>query len=154
MALRRLAMSVGPTVAAAVLGNAFVGKESMSWFRSLRRPGIQIPLPAFMAVGATYYGLVGTVVDRAATRGDATAYRLGLAVLAGNELWNLAFFGRRSTRAGFLGVLVYAVPVGLLQARVRDDRVSTLALAPYTAWLLLYDVPWTYRLWRLNPRTL
>lgn len=101
----------------------------------------------------TYYGLVGTVVHRAVSREDSTAYRLGLVVLAGNELWNLAFFGRRSTRAGFLGVLAYAVPVVLLQATVREDRASTLALAPYTVWLLLYDVPWTYQLWRLNPHS-
>jgi benzodiazapine receptor len=71
-------------------------------------------------------------------------------VLAGNELWNAAFFGRRSTGAGFAGVLVFAVPLLALQAEVRDDRTSALVLAPYTAWVLAYDVPWTYRLWRLN----
>ena len=38
-----------------------------------------------------------------------------------------------------------------LQKAVADDPVSTLALAPYTAWVLAYDVPWSYRLWRLNP---
>jgi tryptophan-rich sensory protein len=148
---RHLAKSVGPTLAAAVLGNAFVGKESMAWFRSLRRPAMQIPMPAFVTVGAVYYGLLGTVVHRAAVRDDATAYRLGLVVLAGNELWNVAFFGRRSTRAGLLGILAFAVPLGLLQAAVAKDRVSTAALAPYTAWVLLYDLPWTYQLWRLNP---
>jgi hypothetical protein len=31
-------------------------------------------------------------------------------VLAGNEIWNAYFFGRRSTRNGFLGVLGYDVP--------------------------------------------
>jgi len=33
---------------------------------------------------------------------------------------------------------------------VAEDRISTLALSPYTAWVVGYDVPWTYRLWRLN----
>ena len=28
---------------------------------------------------------------------------------------------------------------------------SRTALAPYTAYVILYDLPWTYRLWRLNP---
>ena len=49
------------------------------------------------------------------------------------------------------GVLAYAVPVCLLQATLTRDRLLALAFAPYTAWLIGYDVPWTYRLWQLNP---
>lgn len=73
------------------------------------------------------------------------------AQLAGNELWNAAFFGRRSAKAGFVGLLVFALPVVALQRQVADDRTSALVLAQYTAWVLGYDdVPWTYRLWRMN----
>ena len=147
----RLARSAGPTVAAAVLGNAFVGRESLTWLRQLQAPRMQIPLTAFAVVGASYYVSIGTVAYRAVVRQDRTAYRLAMVVLAGNELWNVGFFGRRSTRAGFLGILAFSVPLGLLQAAVAEDRVSTLALAPYTAWVVGYDLPWTYQLWRLNP---
>jgi hypothetical protein len=28
---------------------------------------------------------------------------------------------------------------------------SVIVLTPYTLWVVGYDVPWTYRLWRLNP---
>lgn len=147
---RLLTKSVAPTVAAAVLGNAFVGGDAMDWFRSLRRPRGQLPMPGFLAVGTVYYGIIGTVLHRAADRGDRRSHRLGLVVLAGNELWNAAFFGRRSTRAGFLGIALFAVPLGLLQASVARDRVSAAVLAPYTAWVVLYDLPWTYSLWRLN----
>ncbi len=111
---------------------------------------MQIPLPASFAVGDLYYVCIGTVLHRSAVREDRTAYRLALFVLAGNEIWNLAFFGRRSTRNGFLGVLGFTVPVCLLQASVADDRTSTIALGPYTAWVIAYDIPWTYHLWRLN----
>jgi tryptophan-rich sensory protein len=38
-----------------------------------------------------------------------------------------------------------------LRRQVADDRTAALVLAPYTAWVLGYDIPWTYRLWRLNP---
>jgi translocator protein len=151
MHLPALKRSLGPALAAAVLGNAFVGKDAMSWFRSLDRPAMQIPLPAFATVGALYYGVMGTVLHRAVVREDRTAYRLGLAVLAGNELWNLAFFGRRSARAGLVGLLAFTVPLGSLQAAVSKDRVSSAVLAPYTAWVLLYDLPWAYQLYRLNP---
>ena len=89
---------------------------------------------------------------RALERQNAAAARLGLIVLALNEIWNLAFFGPRSTRNAFGGCLVFAVPLAALQNAVREDRVATLALAPYTVWVLVYDVPWSYRLWRLNPK--
>lgn len=29
------------------------------------------------------------------------------------------------------------------------DRASRLAVGTYTAWVVGYDVPWTYQLWRL-----
>jgi len=138
-------------VAAAVLGNAFIGKDALTWFRELRRPPMQIPMGASMAVAGLYYISIGAVLRRSAEREDDTSYRLATAVLAGNELWNFALFGRRSTKAGFLGLLAFTVPVVLLQRSVADDRVSTLALAPYTAWVVGYDIPWTYQLWRRNP---
>ena len=148
---RLLAATIGPTVAAAVLGNVLVGRESQHWFRALQQPRFAIPLPAFVVVGGVYYLLLGVVRYRALERQNATAARLGLIVLALNEIWNLAFFAPRSTRNAFVGSLVFAVPLAALQKAVRDDRGATLALAPYTVWVLVYDIPWSYRLWRLNP---
>lgn len=145
------ARSVGPTVAAAVIGNALVRRDDLTWFGGLRAPSMQLPLPGFLAVGASYYLCIGTVLHRSLLRGDRTAYQLALIVLAGNEIWNFLFFGRRSTRAGFLGVLGFTAPVCLLQAALARDRLSALTFAPYTAWVIGYDVPWTYQLWRLNP---
>jgi tryptophan-rich sensory protein len=142
---------VGPVLAAAVLGNAFVSRESLAWFQDLRRPRIQLPLPAFYAVGAAYYLIMGVVSSRAAGRHDRRGYRRALVVLAGNELWNIALFGRRSPRAGFLGLLAFLIPLGLLQLAVRADRTSTLALGAYTTYVIVYDLPWSYQLWRLNP---
>jgi hypothetical protein len=41
----KVAASVaGPPVAAAVLGNAFIGMDSMRWFRELRAPRLQLPM--------------------------------------------------------------------------------------------------------------
>ncbi len=145
-----LVRAIAPTATAAVLGNAFVGRDGLDWFRGLRHPRMQIPLTASFAVGALFYLCIGTVLQRSAIRGDKRAYRLALIVLAGNELWNIVFFGRRSTRDGFFGMLVFTVPVCVLQASVADDRTSTIALGPYTAWVIGYDIPWTYQLWRLN----
>ena len=150
---RRWRTALLPVVGAAVLGNAFVGRESMAWFRRLRRPAMQVPMPVFYAVGAAYYAGMGVVVHRAVVRGDGRTLRWALVVLAGNEAWNAVFFGRRIARDGFLGILVFLLPLGLLRAAVAGDRTSRLVVTAYGAWVLGYDVPWTYRLWRLNPPT-
>ncbi|HEX6232858.1 MAG TPA: TspO/MBR family protein [Jiangellaceae bacterium] len=147
---RRLSRAAVPVATAALLGNAFVGRRSMEWFASLRRPKIQLQMPGFYAVGGIYYLLMLVVVHRAIASGDKDSYRRAMVVLAGNELWNLLFFGRRSTRAGFVGILAFTVPLLRLQASVATDPVSTLALSPYTLWVIGYDIPWTYQLWRLN----
>ena len=136
---------------AAVAGNAFIGKPAMTWFRGLTAPRWQLPLPAFLGVGAVYYGVVGYVLARSLDRRDARSAAWSLAVLAGNEAWNGVFFGRRSARAGFVGLCAFVVPLLALQRSVAGDARSRNALAPYTAYVLVYDLPWTYRLWRLNP---
>ena len=148
---RPLIATVIPTVAAAVLGNAFVGRESQRWFRELEQPKMAIPFPAFVAVAGVYYALLGVVRYRAVAHDDVHAARLALLVLGLNELWNVALFRRRSTRNGFFGMLGFAVPVVALQRAVAQDRVATVTLAPYTIWVLAYDIPWSFQLWRLNP---
>lgn len=91
---------------------------------------------------ASIYGLTLIVVYRTLDSGDAKRYRGALAVLAGNELWNLVFSGRRSTRAGLLGIVAFTVTLLRLQVSEADDRVATLALTPYTLWTVGHAVPW------------
>jgi translocator protein len=148
---RRWLNTLVPTVGAAVLGNAFIGREALSWFTGLRRPAMQLPMWGFYLVGSLSYPLMGVVVYRAARQNDLRSYRLAVAVLAAGELWNAFLFGGRNTRNGFLGILAFTLPLGLLQLSVAHDPVSRTFLAPYTAWVIGYDIPWTYQLWRLNP---
>ena len=138
------------TTGAAVLGNVLISKEDLAWLYGLRGPKMQISLPSFAMVGVVYYILMGCVLYRAADRRDRPATRLALAVLALNEVWNVTFFARRSVRNGFVGILAFLLPLAALQIAVSRDRTSRLLLAPYTAWVIGYDVPWTWQLWRLN----
>lgn len=147
---RPLAVTVGATVAAATIGNSLVSKEDLAWLSTRRRPAMQIPLPVFAAVGVVYYVILGVVLYRACDRRDGRATRLALVVLVLNEAWNVAFFKGRSTRNGFAGLVLFLVPLCGLQLSVRHDRTSALVLAPYTAWAVLYDLPWTFRLWSLD----
>lgn len=147
---RALVATVGATVTAAVAGNAFIDGDDLAWLAGRRRSRKQVPMATFAAVGFLYYVTMGIVLYRATDRRDRVATRLALVVLAANELWNVAFFGRRSVANGFFGVLAFLVPLGALQVAVRRDTVSTVVLAPYTAWVIAYDVPWTHDLWRLN----
>lgn len=151
---RPLMTAAAATVGAAVGGNSLIGKEDLDWLKGLRGPRWQISLPAFVVVGGLYYLVMGVVLYRSTDHRDKLATRLALTVLVLNELWNVLFFGRlfgrRSPARGFFGILAFLLPLGGLQVAVRKDRTSAVVLAPYTAWVLLYDVPWTYRLWRLN----
>ncbi len=139
------------TAAAAVLGNAFVGKEAITWFRGLTTPRWQLPMPGFVAVAAIYYLVMGVVLARGIDRRSAGTVGWAVTVLVGNEAWNGLLFGRRSTRAAFVGLLAFLLPIAGLQRSVWRDRRSRWILLPYTAYVVLYDVPWAYRLWRLNP---
>lgn len=115
----RLTRAWLPVAAAAILGNAFISRDSMAWFQALRLS-------------------------------DGRSYRLAIVVLAGNEMWNALLFGRRSPRDGFLGILAFLLPLGLLQVAVTKDRPSRAAVGAYATWVVFYDIPWTYQLWRLN----
>ena len=92
-------------------------------------------------MGAIYYVQVGTVLYRAYLNNDVQVRRRALIVLAGNELWNLAFIGQRSPRDGFAGTLVFLVPLLALQRSVPSDLPSVIALTAYTLWVVGYDVP-------------
>ena len=115
MKTRSAVIGSGVTAAAAVLGNVFVGKEALSWFRGLRAPRLQLPMPGFVSVAAAYYVIMAVVLARGIDRRDAGAIAWAVAVLAGNEAWNGLLFGRRSPRAAFVGLLGFLVPLGGLQ---------------------------------------
>jgi benzodiazapine receptor len=147
---RELRTAVAATAAAAVAGNGLVGRDALAWFRSLRRPRGMPSMPVFMVVGGVYYVLIGTVLYRSLERHDRRATRLAQTVLVLNEAWNVAFFGRRSTRNGFIGTVAFCVPLSALQVAVRHDPPSRRLVAAYGCWVA-YDLWWSHRLWRLNP---
>ena len=152
----------GPLVAAvampvlfAIFGAALVGGSGLDWYAGLAKPWFLVPLWAFYLVGLAYYVLAAVVLYRVLVhvddpRGRAASFALTVGVLLLNELWNYGFFGLRSTLAGFLGIAVFLVVLTALMAALRRyEKFTAWLLVPYYLWVL-YDIAWTYALWRLN----
>jgi benzodiazapine receptor len=152
----------GPLVAAiaipalfATFGAALVGGSGLDWYAGLVKPWFLVPLWVLYLVGLIYYALAAVVLYRILVhiddpRGKAVSFALTVGVLLLNELWNYGFFGLRSTLAGFVGIAMFLVPLtALIVALRRYERVSARLLVPYYPWVL-YDLAWTYALWRLN----
>jgi benzodiazapine receptor len=152
----------GPLLAAvalpvlfAVLGTALVGGSGLDWYEGLAKPRFLVPLWVFYLVGFLYYVLTAVVLYRVLARiedprGKTLSFGLMVGLMLLNELWNYAFFGLRSPLAGFLGILAFlAFLTALVVALLRHERFSAGLLVPYYMWVL-YDLAWTYQLWRLN----
>lgn len=139
----------------AFLGSTLVGGSLEGWYEALDKPWFLVPLWVFYLVGALYYIIGITILYRILVhveegRARLTCLSLTLGVLLANELWNYAFFGLRSTLAGFVGIALFLVPLTALVFTLYSyERFSARLLSPYYLWVL-YDLVWTYELWRLN----
>jgi tryptophan-rich sensory protein len=155
--LTALAVAVALPIGMAVLGTVLAGSALKDWFAQLKTPRWQLPLWAFIGAGAVGYVLDAVILYRLLTvvhdaDGRVVALAALVVVMLYNELWNYAFIGQRSTYAGWVGVLAFLAPLAVLQVALAVyDRPSALLLAVYVVWVLAYDVPWSYTLWRLNP---
>jgi tryptophan-rich sensory protein len=149
------ATSVLTCLGMVLLGMVLAGDGLETWYVNLEKPAFLVPLWSFYVVGVLYYLLFGVVIYRIAAYMDEAAVRsrlLGLtvAVMLLNELWNFAFLGMQSTLAGFVGIVIFLVPLLILIVRlVPEDRIGGGLLIGYSVWVA-YDIAWTYALWQLN----
>jgi translocator protein len=150
-----LLVAIAICVLFTLCGNALIGGSLGTWYDTLDKPWFLIPLWAFYVVGAVYYLLFATVLYRILVHvddreGRVTALALAVSVLFLNELWNYVFFGLESTLAGFLGIVVFLVPLTAQVVALRKyERFSAGLVVVYWIWVL-YDLAWTFALWRLN----
>jgi tryptophan-rich sensory protein len=152
-----LALAVVLPLGMAVVGTVLAGSALKDWFVHLKGPRWQLPLWAFITVGALGYVLDAVILYRLMAvvddpGGRVVALTALVVVMLYNELWNYAFIGRRSTYAGWIGVLAFLAPLAILQVALAVyDRPSAVLILIYFVWVLAYDVPWSYAMWRLNP---
>jgi tryptophan-rich sensory protein len=150
----RLAIVVGWTVLMAVLGTVVAGPAVKTWYPTLAKGRIEIPLTLFALVGLVFYVLEAIVAYRLLERlDDTTALVLvSLAVvMLYNELWNAALFRLRSPFAALVALIGFLAPLAILVVGcLLVDVPSFVLVAIYAAWVIGYDVPWIYGLWRAN----
>jgi tryptophan-rich sensory protein len=150
-----LLVAIALCVLFALFGAALIGESLGNWYGSLDKPWFLVPLWAFGIVGAVYYILFATVLYRILVhvrdrRGKLVSLVLTAGVLFLNELWNFGFFGLKSTLVGFLGIGVFLVPLTALVVVLRRyERFSAGLVTIYWIWVL-YDLAWTFALWRMN----
>jgi translocator protein len=149
-----LLIALGICIVIAILGNAFIGK-GLNWFKALAKPKVFPPMKLFYLVGVLVYIIDVIILYRALSvlrEGRVLVFTLTITVMIANELWNYLFFGLRSTFAGFIGIVIFVLPLTALQVTLfRYDLFSAWLLLLYYAWVL-YDLVWTFALWRLHKK--
>jgi tryptophan-rich sensory protein len=152
----RLALVVAWTVAMAILGTVLAGDAVRTWYPSLRKGRIEIPIALFALVGLVCYALEAIVGYRLLERLDAAPaagvvlVALAVAMLY-NELWNAALFRLRSPFAALIALLGFLAPLAILVVGCAIvDGPSAVLIGIYVAWVVGYDLPWIHGLWRAN----
>jgi translocator protein len=157
MNARALIISIAAPVAMAALGGFLTGKGGLAWFASLRRPRFQVPLWTFFVVAAIVYLMYGIVIYRLLTlylepRGRALCLTAVGVCMLYSEYWNHLFFGLKSTLAGFVAITAFLPLIVIVEtALFLFEPVSAWVLLPYAIYFAGYDIPWSLRLWALNP---
>lgn len=152
---RALTIAILAPLGYAVCGNALTGNGVTTWYPSLKKSRLVLPIWEFIPIGIAYYVMCGVLLYRllalvAPSQERTRALVLLLSMMSANEGWNYLFFGLKDLRASFGGVLGFILlTIALYRTLQQIDRISAKTLLPYLIWLG-YDVVWAEELWRLN----
>ncbi len=152
-----LLFAVALSLVMAIIGGLLTGNQLTQWFATLNKPRLQLPLWGFVCVGLFGYLIDSVIAYRLLTvvpeqTDRIIAFTALIVIMLYNELWNIVLFRWHNTFAGFLGVLAFLAPLTIFQITLfLVERVSAWLVLVYVLWVIGYDIPWSYRLWRLNP---
>ena len=133
-----------------------LGTEGLIWYADIEKPTWHLPIAGWGVVVVLVYLLNGFIAYRLLSVplriGDRVIGLTALVmVMLFNVLWTYAFFATESTLVGILGLVAYLAPLLILQISLLFyDRKAAIFLIPYVAWVVLYDIPLYYVIWRLN----
>ena len=152
----RLIYVVGFTIGMAVLGTALAGDAVRTWYPTLTKGRIEIPIALFAVVGLAFYVVDVIVAYRLSGLIDTTPTAALvvvalIVVMLYNELWNAALFRLRSPFAALIALLGFLGPLAiLLVGCALVDTPSFVLIGIYVVWVVGYDLPWIHGLWRAN----
>src|SRR5215510_15039659 len=140
----RLAIVVVWTIAMAVLGTVLAGDAVRTWYPTLTKGRIEIPIALFALVGLVCYVFEAIVGYRLlGLVGETPAAGLVLfalvVVMFYNELWNAALFRLRSPFAALIALLGFLAPLAILLAGCAlVDTTSLVLMGVYAVWVVAY----------------
>jgi tryptophan-rich sensory protein len=150
-----LILSIGVVALLAVIGAQLARGGLAGWYDTLEKPAWLIGTRVFLIVAVLYSAMAVALLYRGLVRPTSHERRLIIALtlllLVANEVWNGLFLGLESVTLGFVGMLGFAAIVAALMiAFLRAGwRLEAAILSPYCLWIV-YDIAWTFELWRLN----
>ncbi|AOO82398.1 TspO/MBR family protein [Bosea vaviloviae] len=133
-----LLIAVAPVVLASVIGSAATVPQIPGWYAGLVKPPFNPPNWIFAPVWTTLFAMMAYAVFRIRrqplqAQWALVAYHVQLAL---NLLWSCVFFGLNSPLGGMVVILpLLAMIFATVAAFGRIDRVSSLLLWPYAAWV-------------------
>lgn len=135
------ALSAGPILAAALLGNWATLPNIAPWYTGLAKPALTPPNWVFGPAWTTLFVLMGFAFYRLlradpATPGRQRAILLFSVQLVLNAGWSFAFFAAHSPAAGLAVILpLEALILAMIAAAARVDGIAALCLVPYALWV-------------------
>jgi benzodiazapine receptor len=139
--IAKLAISIGASQMAGIIGSLFTARTVSSWYLTLRKPGWTPPSAVFGPVWISLYlamGIAAFLVWRNGLghMGVRIALLLFLVQLALNTLWSAAFFGLPSPLAGLVVIaLLWGAILATIVAFLRVSVGAGLLLVPYILWV-------------------
>lgn len=136
-------------------GGAVTANSVGTWYQTLQKPPFNPPDWVFAPVWTTLYVLMAIAAWRVWRRqglgGASRALALFALQLALNFAWSVLFFGLRLIGPALAEIaLLFVAIVATAMAFWRHDRLASLLLIPYAAWVA-FAILLNAALWRLNP---
>jgi benzodiazapine receptor len=123
-------------VGVGLVGSLATAPAIEGWYAGLNKPSWRPPNWLFGPVWTTLYVMIGIAGWRIHRHGNMAAQRWWWTQLVFNAMWSPAFFGlKQPALALFIIVLMWVTIGGTIQRCWRDDRVSSILLTPYLAWV-------------------
>jgi translocator protein len=127
--------------AAGVIGSFFTIRSVDTWYVGIRKPFFNPPDSVFAPVWIVLYALMGIslfLIWRKGSDGGfpARAFSVFILQLILNSFWSFAFFGCRSSLAGFIViVLLWVAIIWTIVLFLRISRMAAIFLFPYILWV-------------------